>query len=369
MITHTRFEPTEHPRAPKGTDSGGEFAKASKSSSKKSATGDMSYDPSTGQGTGYGAPDPRVKKLQEALNRLGLTDADGNPLKVDGKLGPKTTAAVKAAQKRLGVAQDGKVTPAMLDKLAAAKSLPERSRVGDLCVRSFDFEHRSSDGRTLEGYAAVFNARARIRDLQGDFDEAILPGAFKRSIETRMPVLQWDHGRDPRIGTAPIGSIEELREDGHGLYVRARLYDHPDIERVRLAIEGRSVRGMSFRFGVPDKGDVWTRRAGEPDLREIRDADVHELGPVVFPAYDSTSVSVRSMLAQLDPDEHRALIHELAAELRLAVDLTDLVGRPGARSAGGDEPTDTEPGNGAASTKHLRQRLDEGALRVRGILT
>lgn len=152
----------------------------------------------------------------------------------------------------------------------------------------------AGDGRELSGYASIFNSPATIRDAKGDFEEVIKPGAFARSLRERTPVLQWDHGKDPRIGTAPIGDIREVREDDRGLFVRARLYDHPDIERVRLAIAGGSVKGMSFRFGVPDKGDVWTRRPGKPDLREVRDADVHELGPVVFPAYEGTSVTVRA---------------------------------------------------------------------------
>lgn len=238
-----------------------------------------------------------------------------------------------------------------------------------VCVRSFDFELRgeAGDGLTMEGYAAVFNSPTKIRDAQGIFEETILPGAFKRSLTERAPVLQWDHGRDPSVGTAPIGDIADLREDDTGLFVRARLYDHPSTERVRMAIKGKSVKGMSFRFGVPDGGEVWSKRDGM-DQREIRDADVHELGPVVFPAYKTTSVSMRDLLATLDPDEYRALICELAAELRRVPDLSDLVGQPGARSSGGDDHGTPPSSGGAPATPHLRQRLDEGALRARGIL-
>jgi uncharacterized protein len=237
-----------------------------------------------------------------------------------------------------------------------------------VCVRSFGFELRgeAGDGLNLEGYAAVFNTPTRIRDHQGDFDETILPGAFKRSLGERSPVLQWDHGRDPAVGTAPIGDITDLREDDHGLLVRARLYDHASTERVRMAIKGKSIKGMSFRFGVPDGGEVWSKRDGM-EQREIRDADVHELGPVVFPAYKATSVSVRSLLATLDPDEYRALIRELATELRRAPDLTDLVGQSAPVRADGDD-LGSEPSSGPTPAPHLRQRLDEGALRARGIL-
>jgi HK97 family phage prohead protease len=237
-------------------------------------------------------------------------------------------------------------------------------RVGAICTRSFDFEfeERSTkdDGRTLEGYAATFNAPTRIAATGGDFEEVILPGAFKRSLAARMPVLQFDHGKDPRIGGVPIGSIESLVEDTQGLHVRARLYDHPDIERVRQAIEGRSIKGMSFRFSVPEKGDTWTRRKDSLELREIRDADVHELGPVVFPAYDTTSVNVRSMMSTMDRDELRQLIHDLAVDLRI-VDLKDPTGRPDTRSVGDGDP-DAGAGNGDAPTAQrdeFSDRIDE----------
>jgi hypothetical protein len=97
---------------------------------------------------------------------------------------------------------------------------------------------------------------------------------------------------------------------------------------------------MSFRFQVPDGGDSWSAGGGTDgmDLREVKDTDTSEIGPVAFPAYDTTSVSVRGLLAQLDPVEHRSLIRELAEELRLDPDLTDFIGQPATRSSGGDEP-------------------------------
>jgi peptidoglycan hydrolase-like protein with peptidoglycan-binding domain len=108
------------PHVPAGSPSGGQFgltgggkapAKTApkKTTPKKSAptarpgahnNGTLGYDPKTNRGTGYGSPngDPRVHRLQQALNRLGMTDAAGHPLKLDGKLGPRTTAAVEKAR-------------------------------------------------------------------------------------------------------------------------------------------------------------------------------------------------------------------------------------------------------------------------------
>lgn len=326
------------------------------------------YDPKTGRGPGYGMPngDPIIHKLQDALIRLGYA-RKGDKNFGDGKYGPKTSGAIKAAQKALGMKPDGVATPALIAKLAGMKARPHRSvDMLGMCVRSFDFEYETrSDGRTLEGYAATFNTPTRIAAVGGDFDETILPGAFKRSLARRMPVLQFDHGKDPRIGTVPIGQIDALDEDDKGLHVRARLYEHPDIDRVRQAIAGGSITGMSFRFGVPKGGDTWVPmherdKGAERELREIRDADVHELGPVVFPAYDTTSVSVRSILAGLDPTEIREMVHVLKSMLDSSVDLDDFARRSDTgRADGGDPDTGAENGNVSTARDEFSDRIDE----------
>lgn len=185
-------------------------------------------------------------------------------------------------------------------------------------VRAQMFEFRAAaepggepnDGRTLEGYAAVFDQPTTIEAGYGDYEEVVKPGAFKRTLKARMPVMQFNHGNDKRTGETPIGSIEDLHEDDEGLFVRARLFDNELVEPIRQAIEGRAIRGMSFKFRVAN--DVWFDREGKklsddevsellrepgdrgPIRRDITEVQLFELGPVVFPAYEQTSVGVRS---------------------------------------------------------------------------
>jgi HK97 family phage prohead protease len=156
---------------------------------------------------------------------------------------------------------------------------------------------QDGDGRTLEGYAAVFDTPTRIDSWEGQFDETIARGAFKKTLREKTPVLQFDHGHDARTGSVPIGSIEQIREDAKGLFVRARLFDNPVVEPIRQAIEGGAIDGMSFRFRV--LRDEWEepsdkdRQKGKIPQRTIREVQLFELGPVVFPAYPTTSVGVR----------------------------------------------------------------------------
>jgi peptidoglycan hydrolase-like protein with peptidoglycan-binding domain len=97
--------------------------------------GDLSYSPKTNRGTGYGRKggSSLVKLLQQALNRAGFKDSHGRPLAVDGKLGPLTTSATKAAQIRLGIKPaDGKVSPEFLTRVlgmpAGPAAKPVRAR-------------------------------------------------------------------------------------------------------------------------------------------------------------------------------------------------------------------------------------------------
>jgi HK97 family phage prohead protease len=216
-------------------------------------------------------------------------------------------------------------------------------------TRAVPFEAtRTGDGLTLEGYAAVFNRKALIKDYQGDFEEQIAPGAFRESLEKRTPVLMFEHGKHPLIGSMPLGRIDDAHEDQRGLFISARLSDNWLIQPVRDAVRDGAVTGMSFRFGDPgEDGQRWEKRSGRPDLRTLLRLDAPELGPVVFPAYEPTTAAVRSLLDGLDED---------------------FTGRERAERPGGGRYDDVQPGNGGPSPNH-RTVLRDRAWRIRRQLT
>jgi hypothetical protein len=212
-------------------------------------------------------------------------------------------------------------------------------------TRSFEFRAEpSADGLTLEGYAAVFNTWTEITDRAGTYRERIMPGAFKRSLGRRTPILQFDHGTHPLIGSIPLGRFTSITEDDHGLKVRARLSDNWLVEPVRDAIRDGSVTGMSFRF-APVR-EEWNADESE---RTHHDVNVFEAGPVVWPAYETTSVGVRSRqtaLALQDPEVRR----EVAALLTLGTDLRSLADDSALVDDGPAESVDALADDGPAET-------------------
>jgi hypothetical protein len=159
--------------------------------------------------------------------------------------------------------------------------------------------------------------RVHARGLRGT--ETIARGAFKKALQERTPVVQFDHGTHPIYGSLPIASIKAMREDTHGLYVKARMFKDPVFAALREAISEGAISGMSFRFQVT-KEDWDDQRS----LRTVKEVRLFEFGPVVFPAYQGTTVALRSMLATLPDDERATVLGEFGVEPDAQVRTTQL---------------------------------------------
>lgn len=170
----------------------------------------------------------------------------------------------------------------------------------DNLTRTVDFTvtraDDDGDGLTLEGYGAMFNDPTRIDSMfEGKFDEVIAPGAFTKTIRDKGAAgirLQFDHGGHPLLGSLPLGRITDLHEDKRGLFVKARLSDNWLTAPFRDAIADGAVDGMSFRFRVVR--DEWDESDPDLPVRTLREVELFEVGPVVWPAYESTTVGVRA---------------------------------------------------------------------------
>jgi HK97 family phage prohead protease len=160
------------------------------------------------------------------------------------------------------------------------------------------------DGKTpvITGYAAVFESESRNL---GGFIETIHRRAFDRVLASKPDVVGvYNHDKNFLLGRTGNGTMS-LSIDEYGL----RYAIHPPATRADVveAVQRGDVVGSSFAFAISDGGDVWSRGSDGVRRREIREIGLlDDVGPVVRPAYDSSSVVVsRRALEMALGETHR----------------------------------------------------------------
>lgn len=147
----------------------------------------------------------------------------------------------------------------------------------------------SANGKTLSGYAAVFNSEAVL----GDFTEVIRHGAFAKSLATGSNIRAlYHHQGDALLGTTRGGTLK-LMEDSHGLAFTLALPDTSHGRDLAVLVDRGDIQGCSFGFRVAPGGDRWEQRAGQM-VRELLNVDLMEITLTADPAYQDTSVAMRS---------------------------------------------------------------------------
>lgn len=155
----------------------------------------------------------------------------------------------------------------------------------------------SSNGKKLTGYAAIFNSEADL----GGFVEVVRNGAFRKSLEggTNIRAL-YHHQGDALLGTTRGGTLK-LKEDANGLAFELALPDTTHGRDLAILVDRGDVAGCSFGFRVRDGGDRWEQR-GSQLVRELLDVDLVEITLTADPAYQDTTVAMRSRPAALSRD-------------------------------------------------------------------
>lgn len=150
------------------------------------------------------------------------------------------------------------------------------------------------DGRTLVGYAAVFDQFTEINSWEGRFRERIQRGAFRKTLrENRNSIkVLFNHGMDPSIGDKPLGKPRTMKEDSRGLYVEVPLDDTSYNQDIIASLRSGALDGMSFRMTV--QRDEWDDLESDLPERTIKEIRLYEFGPVTFPAYEATEAGVRA---------------------------------------------------------------------------
>ena len=153
----------------------------------------------------------------------------------------------------------------------------------------------------ISGYAAIFDSFSQ--DL-GGFREKIRHGTFKRAVDEPQDVRGLaDHEPARILGRTKSGTMR-IWEDDIGLAYEISVPDTQAGRDIITSISRGDVSGSSFSFDVVD--DDWgTDDDGE--IRELRDVDLFDVGPVAFPAYLATVTEAtrRSLRNHMRPNLER----------------------------------------------------------------
>ena len=144
--------------------------------------------------------------------------------------------------------------------------------------------------RKIVGYASVFDKPSE--DM--GFIEYVRKGAFRNAIKTSDARALFNHDTDTLpLGRQSAGTLV-LREDDTGLYYEIIPPDTQTARDLMTSIDRGDVKESSFGFTVAV--DEWDFK--DPDMAKrtiIEVAEIYDVSPVVFAAYNDTSVALRKI--------------------------------------------------------------------------
>lgn len=167
---------------------------------------------------------------------------------------------------------------------------------------SLPVESRKRDDAlpTLKGYAAIFGEET---DIGGMFREVIMPGAFDGAMSRPDDVrAQFNHDSNKLLGRTSAKTLR-LSVDAHGLAYEIDLPDTTYARDLAASVERGDISQSSFMFEVMgQQREAAPAGSGQLPLRKITAVRLFDVAPVVFPAYEGTSVSARAAQFMADPD-------------------------------------------------------------------
>jgi uncharacterized protein len=174
---------------------------------------------------------------------------------------------------------------------------------------ALELKKLDKEGR-FAGYASVFNIVDNQRDI-------MLPGAFSSTIHKGTANIKflWQHQQDE-----PIGVIQRLSEDSHGLYVEGRLL--LDVQKAQEAyslLKAGAISGLSIGYSP-------VRYSIDPDtgVRLIAEVDLWEISLVTFPANSDANVTLLKS-STIDAEWKQAVANGELVKLAEALDRAAMV--------------------------------------------
>ncbi len=163
--------------------------------------------------------------------------------------------------------------------------------------RSFDtvigFSKEDRNEVRLRGLAIPYNQLSN-NPIQGmpDMKERILPGAFRKSIESGRDVMMlWNHELKYIFGRTSRGTLE-LHEEPEGVSFSNVPPESGWAKDLLPSIKRGDYSNMSFGF-TEDVKPYLTQENGKY-VRNVTQATLHEISLVPYAVYETTSIGMRS---------------------------------------------------------------------------
>jgi len=153
-----------------------------------------------------------------------------------------------------------------------------------------------SQKKTIGGYAVRYNSPTLMNDRWGDkFLEEVSAGAFDKSLLTRTQKALWNHESCMPLGSVAANTLR-FNQDITGLNYDIDLPNNSYGNDAFESVSRGDVDGSSFGFICVN--DIWSviQHEGEEIYkRSIVEAELFEVSPCTFPAYESSEMSCRSL--------------------------------------------------------------------------
>jgi HK97 family phage prohead protease len=220
----------------------------------------------------------------------------------------------------------------------------------------------TSDGTDLgllAGYPIVFDTWTEINSWwEGNFLERIADVSLDWTLSRygdRVKVM-FNHGYDFQIGDKPLGKPQRQEPMDYGMWAETPMSNTSYNRDLAELIRDKALDGQSFRFDVID--EEWHAYDEDDDLpdynpkgleeRTIIKLRLYEHGPVTFPAYEATTLGLRSageVAAWRSGNEQvrSELIRAVVVSRDLRTDPADVLERLHAAPAGEQAPTGAPP--------------------------
>ena len=152
-----------------------------------------------------------------------------------------------------------------------------------------DFQTRQeNDTKYIEGYFIRFNEETELWD--GVFEE-VAPEAVEDSLKKNDIRCLFNHDTSIVLGRTGNGTLE-LKKDSKGIFGRVKI--NPNDKQaldIYARIERGDINACSFGFNIINE-EIQNRDDGTVKFI-LKKIDLHEVSPVTFPAYPTTSIQAR----------------------------------------------------------------------------